>query len=75
MTAGGVVELDPVTIEVTDDNLEYVQDPLWIALSNGPGAKKEWVLDTEAKLFEGSLSFYGVIMAGCLAVMHGMMVL
>lgn len=59
MTAGGVVEMDPVTITVTDDNLEYVNDPLWIALSGGPGEEKSWLLDIDAKYFDGPLYFYG----------------
>lgn len=48
LTAGGVVELDPVTIEVTDDNLNYVNDPLWTALSGGVGNEKTWLLDLDA---------------------------
>ncbi|WP_257667236.1 hypothetical protein [Parapedobacter tibetensis] len=60
MTAGGMVEMDPVTITVTEDNLNYVNDPLWIALSDGPGEEKQWLLDTESKYFAGPLSFYGV---------------
>ncbi|MCC9137587.1 hypothetical protein ACFSKU_09565 [Pontibacter silvestris] len=60
MTAGGVVEMDPVTIQVTEDNLNYVNDPLWIALTGGPGNEKDWVLDTEGKYFSGPISFYGV---------------
>lgn len=58
LTAGGVVDMDPVTVEVTEDNLEYVQDPLWIALSGGPGNEKSWVLDMEAKYFDGPIYFY-----------------
>ena len=59
MTAGGVVEMDPVTVTVTEDNLNYVNDPLWIALSGGPGEEKTWVLDIDAKYFLGPLYFYG----------------
>src|SRR5688572_4598772 len=33
VTDGGLVELDPVTIHVTKDNLLYVNDPLWNLLS------------------------------------------
>ncbi|MFT2009954.1 hypothetical protein ACMA1I_14855 [Pontibacter sp. 13R65] len=59
-TAGGIVEMDPVTIQVTEDNLNYVNDPLWTALSGGVGNEKEWVLDTDGKFFAGPLSFFGV---------------
>lgn len=59
MTAGGVVEMEPVTIEVTEDQLNYVQDPLWIALSGGPGNEKTWILDIDAHYFDGPLYFYG----------------
>lgn len=47
-TAGGVVEMDPVPITVTDDNLNYVSDPLWEALSGGVGKSKTWYLDLDA---------------------------
>ena len=60
LTAGGIVEMDSVTVSVTEDNLNYVNDPLWTALSGGVGEEKAWVLDTEAKFFSGPLSFYGV---------------
>jgi hypothetical protein len=59
LTAGGVVEMDPVTIEVTKDEYKYIEDPLWIALTGGPGEEKTWLLDMEAKYFEGPLYFYG----------------
>ncbi|MCO4291573.1 hypothetical protein NF867_01680 [Solitalea sp. MAHUQ-68] len=59
MTAGGVVEMDPVTVKVTADNLSYVNDPLWIALSGGPGNEKTWILDIKAQYFDGPLYFYG----------------
>lgn len=62
-TDGGLVYLDPVTVAVTEDNLNYVNDPLWTALSGGVGESKTWVLDlTEdglSKYFTGPLSFYG----------------
>ncbi|MGS2741007.1 hypothetical protein [Sinomicrobium sp. M5D2P17] len=62
-TAGGVVEMDPVDITVTDDNLNYVSDPLWEALSGGVGNSKTWYLDLDAdgvsKYFEGPQYFYG----------------
>jgi len=63
VTAGGIVQLDPVTITVTDDNLSYVNDPLWILLSGGVGNSKTWVLDLDAegvsKYFGGPMFFYG----------------
>lgn len=59
MTGGGIVEMDPVTVNVTEDNLNYVNDPLWIALSGGPGNEKTWILDIDHHVFEGPLFFYG----------------
>jgi len=62
-TAGGLVELPPVTIKVTKDNLNYVNDPLWTALTGGVGNEKTWLLDLDAngvsKHFDGPLYFYG----------------
>lgn len=60
VTGGNVVKLDSVVVKVAQDNLNYVNDPLWIALTGGVGNEKQWVLDTEAKYFSGPLSFYGV---------------
>lgn len=63
VTKGGIVNLDPVTITVTDDNLSYVDDPLWNLLSGGVGNSKTWVLDLDAdgvsKYFAGPMYFYG----------------
>src|SRR5690606_634008 len=59
VTAGGTVELDPIIITVTDDNLNYVNDPLWTALSGGVGNEKSWFLDIDAKYFDGPMYFYG----------------
>ncbi|MEL4307738.1 hypothetical protein [Joostella sp. CR20] len=63
MTEGGVVEADPVTITVTEDNFNYVQNPLWIKLSGGVGESKTWVLDLDengvSKYFVGPQYFYG----------------
>lgn len=63
VTKGGIVNLDPVTITVTDDNLSYVDDPLWNMLSGGVGNSKTWVLDLDAdgvsKYFAGPMYFYG----------------
>lgn len=58
VTAGGIVEMDPVTIEVTADNLNYVNDPLWTALTGGVGNSKTWVLDNGQYGFSpGPLSY------------------
>lgn len=63
VTAGGIVELDPVVIEVTDDNLQYVNDPLWTALSGGVGNSKTWLLDLDAngvsRYWNGPMYFSG----------------
>jgi hypothetical protein len=63
VTAGGVVEMEPVTIEVTDDNLMYVNDPMWTALSGGVGQEKTWLLDVDAngvsKYFTSPVYFSG----------------
>jgi hypothetical protein len=60
MTAGGIVEMEPRTITVTQNNLNYVNDPLWAALSGGVGQEKTWVLDIDAKHFDGPQYFYGM---------------
>ena len=59
-TGGRVVKMDSVLVKVTQDNLNYVNDPLWTAISGGVGQEKQWVLDTEGKFFNGPLYFYGV---------------
>lgn len=63
VTKGGIVYLDPITIHVTQDNLNYVNDPLWLALSGGPGNEKVWTLDLDAngvsKSFDGPVYFAG----------------
>jgi hypothetical protein len=64
LTGGGVVECDPITVHVTEDNLMYVNDPLWTLLSGGPGQEKTWVLDLDAdgvsKVFTSPVYFAGV---------------
>jgi hypothetical protein len=58
VTGGGIVELDPVTITVTEDNLNYVNDPLWTALAGGVGHKKSWIADNgKYGLAPGAMSF------------------
>jgi hypothetical protein len=63
LTAGGIVEMDPVTIQVTEDNLMYVDDPLWTLLTGGVGEEKTWLLDLDAegntKYFDSPLYFSG----------------
>lgn len=59
MTAGGVVKADSVIVKVTQDNFDYVSDPLWIYLTGGPGNEKTWYLDYgKHGMFDGPLSFY-----------------
>ena len=57
LSGGRLVELDPVAIKVSKDNFSYVTDPEWTALTGGPGKEKKWLLDTEAKLFDGPITF------------------
>lgn len=58
VTGGGIVNVDAVTIEVTEDNLMYVNDPLWTALTGGVGESKTWILDNgKYGLATGPLSY------------------
>ncbi|WP_207535157.1 hypothetical protein [Desertivirga arenae] len=59
VTGAGIVEGDSIIVKVTQDNLQYVNDPLWTALSGGPGNEKTWILDIKAQYFDGPLFFYG----------------
>jgi hypothetical protein len=63
VTGGGLVQLDPVVVHVTGDNLNYVNDPLWVLLSGGPGNEKTWMLDLDAngvsQIFEGPIVIGG----------------
>ena len=63
ITPGGVVDLEPVTVTVTEDNLSYINDPLWTNLTGGVGESKTWYLDLdengESIYFAGPLYFYG----------------
>jgi len=60
---GGLVQADTVTVNITSNNLSYVNDPLWTKLSGGVGNSKTWYLDLNAsavcKYFAGPLYFYG----------------
>ena len=62
-SAGGLVQADTITINITTTNLSYVNDPLWTMLSGGVGNEKTWYLDLNAagqcKYFAGPLFFYG----------------
>ena len=63
VTAGGVVEAEPVTITVSENNFDYVTNPLWVNISGGVGNSKRWYLDLDAnglsRYFAGPLYFYG----------------
>ncbi|THU41206.1 hypothetical protein FAM09_03580 [Niastella caeni] len=63
VSGAGLVELDSVIVHVTKDNLNYVNDPLWVLISGGPGNQKTWALDLDAngvsKTFDGPLIFGG----------------
>ncbi len=63
ITDGGVVNADPVTITVTADNFNYIEDELWENISGGVGESKTWLLDLDSdgvsKYFAGPLYFYG----------------
>lgn len=59
LTAGGVVAMDPVTVTVTEDNFDYIKDPLWTALTGGVGKEKTWILDYgNHGMFDGPLYYY-----------------
>ncbi len=64
VTGGGVVEMDPVIITVTEDNLNYVNDPLWTLLTGGVGNEKTWILDAnengDKKFFTSPIYFAGM---------------
>lgn len=64
VTGGGLVSVDPITITVTEDNLNYVNDPLWTLLSGGVGEEKTWVLDAnedgDKKFFTSPVYFAGM---------------
>ncbi|MFB9863867.1 hypothetical protein EFA69_08900 [Rufibacter immobilis] len=59
VSGGGVVEADPITIQVTEDNFSYVNDPLWTYLTGGVGQEKTWILDYgKHGVFDGPLYYY-----------------
>jgi hypothetical protein len=63
VTQGGIVNLDSIIVHVTKDNLNYVNDPLWTALTGGVGQQKVWLLDLDAngvsKFFDSPVYFAG----------------
>lgn len=63
ITEGGVVEGQPVTITVTENNFNYVSDPIWEMLTGGVGNTKTWLLDVDAdgvsKYWNGPMFFFG----------------
>lgn len=66
-SAGGLVQADSYTLNITTNNFDYVNNPLWTLLTGGVGHSKTWVLDlfpkdvapSYAKYFKGPLYFYG----------------
>lgn len=63
VTRGGIVTMTPVIVEVTEDNVMYVNDPMWTKLSGGVGNSKTWLIDIDAdgvsKYFKGPVYFSG----------------
>ena len=61
LTAGGVVEMDPVTVQVTKNEFSIISDPMWINISGGPGEEKTWLLDLDengvSKFFDSPVYF------------------
>jgi len=45
LTTAGIVKCDSIIVEVTEDNLNYVNDALWTALTGGVGKSKTWIPD------------------------------
>lgn len=62
-TRGGYVYGEPYVLNLTTDNLSYVDDPMWNMLTGGKGKSKTWKLDIDAdgshRYFPGPLYFYG----------------
>jgi len=56
--SGGLVKADSVIVHVLQDNLKYVNDPLWALLSGGIGKSKTWVFDNGTYgLSSGAMSY------------------
>ncbi|UII33038.1 hypothetical protein LVD17_04250 [Fulvivirga ulvae] len=63
-SGGGYVSADTVVLNITTQNLSYVDHPLWSLLTGGGvGHSKTWVLDLNAegvsKYFSGPQYFFG----------------
>lgn len=62
-TRGGIVYGPYTEFQVDGFCSEFVDDPLWTALTGGVGKSKKWVLDIDAestcRYFVGPLYFYG----------------
>ncbi|RCW35323.1 hypothetical protein [Marinilabilia salmonicolor] len=57
-SAGGFVQADTFTLELTTTNTDYIKDPLWEMLSGGVGKSKTWILDDgENGLATGPLTY------------------
>ncbi|MGJ5641331.1 hypothetical protein [Formosa sp. S-31] len=63
VTDGGIVDAEPVTISVTQDNFSYINNDIWNMISGGVGNSKRWYLDLDSegqsKYFAGPMYFYG----------------
>ncbi|GLB51964.1 hypothetical protein NBRC110019_10030 [Neptunitalea chrysea] len=64
MTDGGSVAADPITVTVTENNLNYVSGELWENITGGGvGYSKTWYLDLDAegvcKYFSSPVYYYG----------------
>lgn len=62
-TRGGIVYGPYTTFTIDDFCSDFVDDPLWAALTGGVGNSKKWYLDIDAeakcRYFVGPLYFYG----------------
>lgn len=58
-TDGGIVQADSVVVTVTENNLNYIDDPLWAVLAGGVNQEKTWILDIDQYFFDGPQYFYG----------------
>lgn len=47
-SAGGLVQSEPYHLNITTNNFDYVNDPLWEMISGGVGHSKTWYLDLDA---------------------------
>lgn len=54
--SGEILTSEPFEVEILQDDLSFLELPEWKNLTDG--TSKSWVLDVEAKLHDGPLSFY-----------------